>query len=108
MNTNQTLKLTLSSRGNPDYGQDPEAPLWGCPGDATITVDSLAQASERSRAYIKEHELGGGNWTGGAVFDATGAKFARVAYNGRVFALNDHDVLYEPASDADRQRERPM
>lgn len=106
MTTKQTLTMTLSSRGNPDHGQDPDAPLWGCPGDAVVAVESMAQASELARAYIQENELGGGSWNGGAVFDASGAKIARVAYNGRVFAPNDRDVLHEPGSSANRERDR--
>jgi len=78
------LTLTLDSRGNPDFGQNPDHPVFGVPGES-VSVSSLREASRRAREYIEQHDLGGGNWTGGDVLDHTGQLVARVSYNGRVW-----------------------
>jgi hypothetical protein len=49
-------------------------------------VASLEEASASCLAFIAEHDLGGGNWSGGQVRDtATGVVVARVSYNGRLW-----------------------
>lgn len=79
------LTLTLDSRGNPDFGQNPDHPVYGVPG-GSMPVSSLREASRRAREYIEQHDLGGGNWTGGDVLDRrTGQLVAHVSYNGRVW-----------------------
>lgn len=79
------LTLTLDSRGNPDFGQNPDQPVFGVPG-GSMPVSSLREASRRAREYIEQHDLGGGNWTGGDVLDRrTGQLVAHVSYNGRVW-----------------------
>ena len=85
----QPFRVELNHGPNPDisggYWQDgnPDAPVgW-------IGADSLADASRICRDYIRDHGLGGGNWTGGAIMNAeTGDPVGRVAYNGRVFDMN--------------------
>lgn len=79
------LTMTLTSCGNPDYGQDLGRPLPGVPKQ-TVRVRDVMEASAVCRAYIEEHYLGGGNWpmTAGVVCDeTTGARLGRVSYNGR-------------------------
>jgi hypothetical protein len=78
------LRVRLASCGNPDWGQDPERPLPGVE-DATVAVMDFAEASRVCRRYIAEYGLGGGNWSGGQVTDASGAVVALVSYNGRVW-----------------------
>lgn len=74
--------VRLSARQNPDLPSRQDLPRA-----RTVQVASLEDASERCRAFIAEHDLGGGNWSGGQVRDiATGAVVARVSYNGRVWS----------------------
>lgn len=73
----------MSSVGNPDFGQDSEKPLSP---PATAKVRWLMDAKRICAGYIARHDLGGGNWTGGQVFDATGRHVADIAYNGRLHA----------------------
>ena len=40
------------------------------------------------RADIEQDDLGGGNWSGGQIFEA-GRQVARVSYNGRVWEMAD-------------------
>lgn len=76
--------VALSSCGNPDYNQNPDMALPGV--EATyVPVNSLGEASSMARQYIAEHDLGGGNWSGGAVKNKQGKVVARVSYNGRVW-----------------------
>ena len=73
--------LRLSARQNPDF-----PPRQDLPRARTVPVASLEDASALCRAFIAEHDLGGGNWSGGLVRDtATGVVVARVSYNGRVW-----------------------
>lgn len=74
------MKVKLSSCPNPDYRQT-EAPA----PSQVVEVESLEEASKVCRAYITEHELGGGNWSGGDVLDDSGQKIARISYNGRIW-----------------------
>ena len=72
---------------NPDNGS-------GCSVRAKrVPVASYTEASRVAREFIEAHDLGGGSWTGGQVFDATGAQVARVSYNGRVWAMDGSEVL---------------
>lgn len=78
-------QVLLADRGNPDYGQDPNAPVSG-KADAWVPVESLMHASKTCREYIDSNNLGGGNWTGGQVKDSAGNVVARVSYNGRIWS----------------------
>jgi hypothetical protein len=90
------LWVLLSNCGNPDFGQEASTPLPGTPENALARVSSLQHASAVCRKYIQSLELGGGNWSGGAITDESGNAVARVAYNGRIFGL-DNTVLEEAA-----------
>jgi hypothetical protein len=77
--------VVLSTRGNPDFGQNPRRPMIGVPNTAAL-VASLAEASRVCREWIEGNQVGGGNWTGGKVTDrATGTVIAQVSYNGRTW-----------------------
>jgi hypothetical protein len=94
-----TYRLRLESCGNIDFGQDNNRSLPGVP-KGSVNVPSLRAASAICRAYIEKYELGGGNWCGGAVFDATsGEHVAHISYNGRVWrpgAWPQPEIQLEP------------
>ena len=85
------MKVKLSSCGNPDYRQDPNASI--SPAE-TISVETLKEASERCESYIARWDLGGGNWAGGQVYDA-GKQIARISYNGRIWGMNGNEINEE-------------
>lgn len=73
------LTIKLSSVGNPDHRQySPLSP------STTVEIESLEEASKVCLNYIYEYELGGGNWSGGQVYQS-GKQVAYVSYNGRVW-----------------------
>ncbi len=76
--------VQLSSRGNPDFGQDPDREVFGV-ADQQAQVGSLREASILCRAYISENGLGYGNWTGGQIFNRAGRQVAQISYNGGVW-----------------------
>ena len=78
------MTVTLSSVGNPDYGQ-----YYGknvLSPTLVIEVKNFAQASAISRAYIAKFDLGGGNWIGGMIREGKRV-VAKVGYNGRVWPV---------------------
>lgn len=79
-----TFTVELDSCGNPDYGQDPDRPVYGVERQV-VKVGSLAHASKVCRAWIEANDLGGGNWTGGQIRDEHGELVASVSYNGKVW-----------------------
>jgi hypothetical protein len=88
------MQLNMSSRGNPDFRENPNDAL------SPIIVSEVAswqEASAACDAYIAQYHLGGGNWTGGQIYEQ-GQQLARVSYNGRVWDMDDH-CIYEPTND---------
>ncbi len=86
------MKVLLSNRGNPDMRQDPDRPVYGCPeDDVWADVENYKEASSLCRAYIKRHQLGGGNWSGGAILGRDLKQIAYVSYNGRVWTGKPQD-----------------
>ena len=74
--------VELRARRNPDF------PRRDLPPRCRVVVTSLSEASQACQQFIEEHDLGGGEWSGGHVRDAsTKAVVARVSYNGRVWGL---------------------
>lgn len=90
--------VRLAAVGNPDMRQGRTLPGVRA---QTVRARDFAEASERCRAYIAEHDLGAGNWSGGDVRDHTGALVARVSYNGRVWPPEEWrpglETLWEPS-----------
>ncbi len=78
-------RVTLSSVGNPDFGQNPNRPLPGV-RRRIDPVKTLNEASEACCKFIAEHALGSGNWAGGEVTTEDGCVVARISYNGRVWS----------------------
>jgi hypothetical protein len=99
-----TATVELSSCGNIDFGQDPDKPLMGCPEAQNIPVSTLEEASNRCRQYIREHDLGCGNWSGGFV-KVNDKDVAYISYNGRVWY--DLDLDREYTGDALTQQLQP-
>lgn len=77
-------KVKLSSVGNPDFGQNPNARKYGAEKNKFVACESFKQASELCIQFIRDNELGGGNWSGGLITES-GKAVARVSYNGRVW-----------------------
>lgn len=78
------LTVVLDTRGNPDFGQDARKRLPSV-AKRTARVATIRAAARVCRAYIERHNVGGGNWIGGQVFDASGAQVAQISYNGRAW-----------------------
>lgn len=85
------LKVKLSSCGNPDFRQDPDKPLYGCPDEAYFEVATFKGASLMCLKYIERWELGGGNWDGGQIYDDN-KQIALVSYNGRVWDMKGREI----------------
>jgi hypothetical protein len=88
------MQLTMSSCGNPDFGQNPSQSLSPA---VMISVSTFQEASQACQASIDQYDLGGGKWTGGQLV-AHQQQIARVSYNGRVWDMDDH-CIYEPTND---------
>jgi hypothetical protein len=78
------LNVTLSAAPNLDfpmgsYEREIEVAAY------RVQVATIEDAGKEVRAFIAEFDLGGGNWTGGDVMDASGKVVARIEYNGRVW-----------------------
>ena len=84
------LKVKLSSCGNSDFPE--QRNIESLSPKKTVNVHDLKQASKVCRDYIEEYDLGGGNWIGGQVFDGE-KQIARISYNGRIWDLDDKEIL---------------
>ena len=77
-----TMTVTVRHAPNPDI----VGGYWQHPVDSRkarqVPVDDIEDASYVCRRYIDRNELGGGNWTGGDVFN-NGEYIGRISYNGR-------------------------
>lgn len=78
------MKVQLCAVGNIDFGQPRNI---GCPSH-WVEVASYEEASKACRQYIRDNNLGMGNWTGGTIKDRA-RKVAYVSYNGRVWLTGD-------------------
>jgi len=78
------LTVRLASVGNPDYGQDPDRPIYGAQPNKIVPVASLQEASRECLRFIAHNDLGCGNWDGGQITES-GRVIAHVSYNGRVW-----------------------
>ncbi len=82
------MVVKLSSRKNPDFKNDPTRNY-----SENITVMSLQQARDACQRFIATNDLGGGNWTGGQVFFKNGKQVARISYNGRVWDMEEKEII---------------
>lgn len=58
-------------------------------------VNSLKEASELAKKFIKEYRLSSSNWLGGIVLDNSLNFIANVSYNGRVWDNKDWRIAKE-------------
>ena len=71
------------------HGRNPDIPAgyWHetpTPGGRTVVVEDIQAARVVCQAYIRENDLGAGNWRGGLVRIGD-AKVAEISFNGRVW-----------------------
>lgn len=66
----------------------------------SVKCKTLQEAAQKCRAYIERNGLGGGNWTGGAVFFGSDRgcvpgmeQVATVSYNGRIWDMTGKEIL---------------
>ena len=75
------LKVYLSAHGDPDYNQNPYEKICPC---YYAEADSIEECQKLVSAYISEYDIGGGNWTGGMVFEkGTNTPIGNISYNCR-------------------------
>ena len=88
------MEVKLASCGNPDHFQDPDQPMYGCESNHVVTVNTIEEASEECKKFIKRNDLGGGNWIGGDVY-VDNELIAKIAYNGRIFPKPEytHEII---------------
>jgi hypothetical protein len=81
------LKIRLSSCGNPDMGQDPRNPKYGCEPNRWQPVKDLKEARDAYQTYVRNNQLGSGNIGPkcGQIVNEVGKVQAYVTYNGRVW-----------------------
>ena len=77
-----SYSVTLTSAGNIDHGQNPYDQLYGV-SQERVYAASIEECQQRVMEYIDEYNLGGGNWTGGDVYDDLGNVIGHISYNGR-------------------------
>lgn len=75
--------VEVGAEPNPDF--DTGVASWISIPLRRVPVTSYTEASVVSRDFINNHALGGGNWTGGTIRDASGKVIGHVSYNGRVW-----------------------
>jgi hypothetical protein len=81
-------KVYLSNRGNPDFRQDPDRPIYGTKSDYFVEVKDKEDARNVVQQYIRNYNLGGGNWTGGHYFEGD-EMVGYFSYNARYWDEND-------------------
>ena len=78
-------RILLMACGNPDHKENPydnvvngmEIPkLWRA-------CESIKECQKVAMKYIGVHDLGSGNWKGGAIYDDYDNQVGYVSYNGR-------------------------
>ena len=75
--------VILSAHGNPDHY---ESPFKEVADGAVVHCESIEECQAAVRKYIADNDLGGGNWTGGDVYQH-GEIVGSISYNGRYWPL---------------------
>jgi hypothetical protein len=79
------MKVSLESVNNPDFYMDNRKI-----SKSFEDVQSLLEAVSACENFIDTNNLGGGNWSGGDVFDDENKLIAHISYNGRVWEPGDY------------------
>lgn len=98
------LALHLRADPNPDFAED-EALGSVRLGSVWVPVASLEQARKVAARFREQHALGAGNWTGGHI-RRRGQRYARLAYNLRLFEDREGGKELEGAPPAKRRGPR--
>jgi len=53
--------------------------------ETRVPITTLEEARALCRNFISTHELGGGNWAGGAISNDKGEEIGSISYNGRAW-----------------------
>lgn len=86
------FEVELSAEPNPDYSNNPKDPRGKIKIKPNrVKVSSFAEASKVCQKYIDDNDLGGGNWTGGTIYE-DGKEIAYVSYNGRIWEGKEWSV----------------
>ena len=75
--------VILSAHGNPDHY---ESPFEKVAPTEVAHCKSIEECQAKVREYIDKHDLGGGNFTGGDVYQY-GEVIGRISYNSRYWPL---------------------
>lgn len=75
--------VILSAHGNPDHY---ESPLEQVAPNCIAHCESIEECQAKVREYIDKYDLGGGNWTGGDVYQ-NGEVVGCISYNSRFWPL---------------------
>ena len=81
------MYVVLSSAANPDFPEDDDEGNFEFNKKRPaqfVAVRSPEHAAQVVKKYIHDHDLGGGNWTGGHIFK-DGKVVGYVGYNGRIW-----------------------
>lgn len=78
---NYKYYVQLSAHGNIDHGEDPYTSV-AMPGEGFGYT--IKDCQDIAMKYISDNNLGGGNWTGGKVYEVdTDELVGHISYNGR-------------------------
>jgi hypothetical protein len=90
----KNLIVKLSHRSNPDI----DGGYWNEPQESgktqNVPVSSFAEASKTCSAFIRRNQLGGGNWTGGNIYEGR-KKVGHVSFNGRVWDIEGNEIVVD-------------
>lgn len=98
--------VELSSASNLDYMTSDRGVMeqvMKIKGQTYFPANNLLEAKKLVQEFIREYELGGGNFTGGRVVDTDFKFVARISYNGRIWAQegdwapNSPEILLDEA-----------
>jgi hypothetical protein len=79
--------VILSNCGNIDHNQNPYGLLQNTSKGVHL-CNTLEGCVEACQKYIADHDLGGGNWDGGQVYE-NNVQIAYISYNGRIWKRGD-------------------
>ena len=83
-------KVILSACGNIDHGENPYSNIVNGEEVSPQIVEcaTIQECAQTVLQYIDAHDLGSGNWTGGAVLNAEDKIVGNISYNGRFWPAN--------------------